>query len=147
LNQKRSGICLTFFIDIELHTLIAVFGTVAGASLEEIIVGLDIRGKVNGFTSGKLPCGFKDNLLAFMIGAFKVTSESDLANILAAFGSVCGWDFIFGINGGKRTFRYACAAINAGVGVDVHPGPFGYRLTGDNAFHGTYFNTTAVTNA
>jgi hypothetical protein len=134
-------------IECKLRTLIAVFGGVAGASLEEIIIGFGIRGKVNDFACDKLSGGLKDNSFALMVGAFKVAGESNLADILAAFGSVCGRDFIFGIYSGKRAFWHTRATINASVGVDIHPGPFGYRLAGDNALNRAHFNATAITNA
>jgi hypothetical protein len=130
-----------------LRTLIAVFGGITGTSLEKITIGFDSRGKVNDFTRGKLPGGFKDNWLAVMIGAFVVTCESNLADILAAFGCVRSRNFIFGVDCRKRALWHTRATINAGVGVNIHPRPFGDGLSGDNALNRTYFNTTAVTNA
>jgi hypothetical protein len=147
MNQKRPGLRLAFFDSYILRTLIAVFGSVAGTSCEEIIVGFDIKGKINDFTCDKLPGGFKDNCFALMVSAFEMTGESNLANILAAFGSVRSRNFIFGVDGRKWAFWHTRATINTGVGINVHPGPFGYRLAGDNALHGAYFNATAVTNA
>jgi hypothetical protein len=146
-NSKKVRHVPDLLIENGLYTLIAVFGRVAGTSLVEIIVGFDIRGKVNCFTSGKLPCGFKDDHLALMVCAFEMTAETNLVDILTAFGCICSGNFILGVDGRKRAFRHARAAINAGVGVNVHPGPLGYGLARDNTLHGTYFNTTTVTNA
>jgi hypothetical protein len=138
---------LTFLIDYILRTLIAVFSRVAGTRLEEIVVGFDILSKVDSFTRCKLSGGFKDNSFAVVIGAFEVTGKPNLVDILAAFGSVRGWDFIFGVDCSKRAFGNTRAAINAGVRVNVHHGPFCHGLTGDNALHGTNFNAASVTNA
>jgi hypothetical protein len=138
---------LTFLIEYHLRTLIAVFSRVSGTRLEEIVVGFDILSKVDSFTRCKLSGGFKDNSFAVVIGALEVTGKPNLVDILAAFGSVRGRDFILGVDCRKRAFGNARAAINAGVRVNVHHRPFCHGLARDNALHGANFNAASVTNA
>jgi hypothetical protein len=81
-----------------------------------------------------------------MVSTFEMTCKTDLADEFAAFGCVSRWDFIFGEDSRERTFRNTCAAVNAGIRVNVDPRPFGNRLAGNHAFNRANFNTTTVTN-
>jgi len=134
------------FIEAELHACIGILGSVAGTTLEEIIVRLDIGCEVNDFASGELFDGVQYNGMTVMIGAFPVTGESDAADVFAAFGSIRRRDFIFREDGGIRTLRNASATVNAGIWVNIDPGPF-CSGSGDHALNGADINTTAVTNA
>jgi hypothetical protein len=80
-----------------------------------------------------------------MVAAFIVTDDAHLADKLAALGDIFRRDFIFREDGRKRAFRDACAAVDAGIGVDVKPRPLFLRLAGENALHRAYIHATAVT--
>lgn len=147
-NQKVARLLrLATFIKYELRTLIAILGCVPGSALEESVIGFNIRSQVNNFTGCQLSCGIKHNRFAVMIGGLVMTGKADIADVFAAFGGVSGRDLVFGENRRKRALRHTGAAINAGVGIDIHPRPFSYRLAGDNTLDGTDFDATAVTNA
>jgi hypothetical protein len=66
---------------------------------------------------------------------------------LFTLGQEGGWDFIFGEDGVEGTFWDACAAINAGLRVNVVQGPFILRVAGDNTLDWTYRHATTVSNA
>jgi hypothetical protein len=82
-----------------------------------------------------------------MVCTFEMAREADIANILAAFGSVSRRNFIFWEDGDIRTFRNARTAVNTSVGIDIDPGPFVHGETRNHTFHRTDIDTTAVTNA
>jgi hypothetical protein len=148
MNQKRvRRIFLTLFVQIELQSVIAVFGTITRAALKEIIIRFDIRGEVNNFASSELFCGFKDNWLAMMIGAFIVTLEANFADIFTALGGISGGNFIFGEDGCERALGHASAAVNAGIGVNIDPWPFSDGLARDHTLDRAYIDAAAVTNA
>jgi len=130
-----------------LHALILVFGAVAGTAFEEVVVGFDVRSEINHFARFQLPDGIKHGLSTFIIRTFEMTSETDIANVLAAFGGISRGNFVFREDGGIWTFRDARAAVNAGVGINIDPRPFVDGLTGNHAFDGADFNATTVTNA
>src|SRR5215211_7885842 len=85
--------------------------------------------------------------MTVMVGTFKVTRKTDVANIFTAFGSISSRDFIFRENGRKWAFRNAGATVNTSIRVNIDPGPFIYRLAGNHTFNGTNVNATTVTNA
>jgi hypothetical protein len=80
-----------------------------------------------------------------VVGALKMTSETCLADIFPALGSVSSRNFIFWKDGCERTFRDAGSAIYTCIRINVHPREFFHRFTRDNAFHGTHFNTATIT--
>jgi hypothetical protein len=130
-----------------LHALIAIFGSVTGAALEESVIGFDIGSEINNFAGSELFCGLQNNCFAMMIGGFVMTSEANIADIFAALCGIRGRDFIFGEDGREWALGYASAAINAGVRVNIDPRPFSERLAGNHTLDRAYFDATAVTNA
>ena len=131
----------------KLHAVIGIFGAVTGTTLEEIIIGFDVGSEIHNFSSRQLPGGIKHDRMTMMIGTFKMTRKPNIADIFAALCGVCGRDFVFGEDGGKWTFGNTCPAVNAGVGINIDPGPFCNRLSGNHALYRADINTTAVANA
>src|SRR5258708_25151563 len=70
-----------------------------------------------------------------------------LAELFAAFGLVIRGGFILGKNGLVWALGDAGTAVNAGVGVDIHPRPLVLRLARNDAFDGANFNAAAVAQA
>jgi hypothetical protein len=56
-------------------------------------------------------------------------------------------DFILRIDGVKRTFGDACAAVDAGFWVNVKPGPFLLGLTRNDTLNGAYGYATTFSDA
>jgi hypothetical protein len=79
-----------------------------------------------------------------MVGIFVVTGQPHAADVLSAFRNIRGGDFIFREDGGIRAFRYARAAVNAGVRVNIEPGPFFLRFAWNDALYRANFYTPAV---
>ena len=71
--------------EIKLHTVIRIFGAVARTTLEEIIIGLDIRGQINCLAGRQLPGSIEHDIAAMMIGAFKVTGKPNITDIFTTF--------------------------------------------------------------
>src|SRR5690606_26499684 len=69
------------------------------------------------------------------------------AQILTASGLIGRRHLIFGEDGFIWAFRDACATINAGVRVNVIPGPFILRQPRDNTFNRADLNTAAIPQA
>lgn len=130
-----------------LRAGIVIFGAITRPVLEEIVVRLDIRGKVYNFTSGKLFDGIKGNLISVMVDAFKVTGETHSADILTAFGLICGGHFIFREDRRIRALRDARAAVNAGIGIYINPRPFVQRKAGDHALNRANLDATSIADA
>ena len=57
------------------------------------------------------------------------------------------WHFLFGEDGFVGALRHAGAAVDAGIGVDVEPGPLLFRVAQDHAFDRTYFDAGCVAKA
>jgi hypothetical protein len=147
VNEKESRDMRDSFYCSELHTCVSILGCVTGTSFEEIIVRLDVRREVNHFASRQLSNGIKNNRVSMMIGTFPVTGESHIADIFAAFGGISRGHFIFGEDGSKWTFRYAGAAINAGIRVNIDPWIFIDRVARDHTFDGANVNAATIANA
>ena len=65
---------------------------------------------------------------------------------------ICGlgvflWNICVGKDGLDGTFRHAGIAVDAGVWIDVIPGPFLFRETGHDALDRADFHTGAVADA
>jgi hypothetical protein len=82
-----------------------------------------------------------------VVCAFEMSGESNIANIFAAFGRISRRDFIFREDGGIGTFRDTSPTVDAGIRINIDPGPFIKWLTGDHTFHRTNIDTTSITNA
>jgi hypothetical protein len=87
------------------------------------------------------------NGMTMVVGAIERAGQTNFADVLSAFGSICRRDLILREDGSVWALRNAGTTINAGIRVDVDPGPFIDRLTGDHTFHGANIDTPAITNA
>jgi hypothetical protein len=124
-----------------------VQGAVAGAALEVVVVGLDIFGQIDDFAGFQLLDAIEDDCLAVVIFAFIMPTQANLADVLAAFSFVSVRDLIFREDGFIRALGYARSAIDAGIWVDVVPGPLFLRLTRYDTFYRTYIDATGVAQA
>jgi hypothetical protein len=79
-----------------------------------------------------------------VIGAFIVTGQAQAGDVLAALGFVGRGNLILREDGFVRAFRDAGAAVNAGVWIDIVPGPLFDRLAGDDTFHRADIHATGV---
>jgi hypothetical protein len=66
------------------------------------------------------------------------------ADILTATGLISTGYLIFGKDGIIRALGNACAAIDTGIRIDIHPGPFFHRITGNNALHWTDLDASSI---
>jgi hypothetical protein len=105
---------------------------------------LDILGQVDNLTGLELLDAIENNGLAMMIGSFVVTGQAFTAEVLTAAGFKGTGYFIFGEDGFIGALRDASAAINACIGIDIHPRPFFYRFTRDDALDRTHLDATTV---
>src|SRR5690606_20002297 len=103
-------------------------GVVAGTLGEEVVVRLDVRSEVNDFAARRF---------FFYLGI-----EWD--TFLTCRHRVRRGDFLFNEDRFIWAFGDARTAVDAGIRIDEVPGPFIFRLTGNNAFHRENFNTCAV---
>src|SRR5262249_51653184 len=101
----------------------------------------------NDFTGFQLSAGIQHNWVTMMIRAFKVTGETDLADIFTAFRGISRRNFIFREDGGKRAFGDTGATVNTGIRVDIDPGPLFNWETRNHTFHGTNIDTATVAHA
>jgi hypothetical protein len=74
--------------------------------------------------------------------AFGEVHGIQLGAVSIFFGQV-----FFRQDGVYRALRYASATVDAGVWVDVIPGPFFFGLAGDNTFNRANFGAGAIADA
>jgi hypothetical protein len=130
-------------VDCDLLSCCAV----AGSGFEVIIIRLDILGQVYGLSSGKSTDSVEDHRFTVVVLSFPMPGLTGEADVLAAFGYVRTRNLIFGEDRFIGAFGDACSTVNAGVGVDIVPGPFFLGFARDNTFHRTNINTTGVPQA
>jgi hypothetical protein len=89
--------------------------------------------------------------LAMMVGPVVDGGESSRAgrhaDIFPATGLVRSGHLIFGENRLIRALRDTGAAIDAGVRIDIKPGPLPLRFPGDNTLDRTYIDAAPITEA
>jgi hypothetical protein len=73
-----------------------------------------------------------------------MTGQAKFADELATFGSISRRNLIFREDRFVRAFRNAGAAVYAGIWIDVIPGPFSNRFSGDDALYRANFHTTPI---
>ena len=76
LLNKKSRVNHPAFFIYYLHSLIAILRRITRTTLEEIIIGFDIRSEINCFTCSELPGSIQHDWLSMMIGSLR----SDLLN-------------------------------------------------------------------
>ena len=72
-------------------------------------------------------------------GAFGEENGVEFGRVLLLGGQV-----FFGEDGRNRALGHACAAVNAGVGVNVVSGPVCFGLAGDDTFDGADLGAGAI---
>jgi hypothetical protein len=116
-----------------------------------IVIGFDIWREIDDFAGCQSADMIQVNCLTVVVstieGFIEAGCPSGHADLLAAFGLIARWNFIFSEDGFKWTFGDAGPAIDAGVWVDVKPRPLIHRFSGDNTFHRTYIHAPRVAKA
>jgi hypothetical protein len=83
-----------------------------------------------------------------MVGAIESLGKSRCSNSsgqsFGAFGFIGSRNLFERENGQVRAFRDTRATVDAGIRVDVKPGPFFNRFTRDYTFHWTNRRATAI---
>jgi hypothetical protein len=147
MNRRGNPLDFLFLISFGGYKCQLVEGAVARSALEVIVIGLDIFGKIDDFAGFQLLDAIEDDCLALVVFAFVMPAQANLADVFAAFGFVSFWNLIFGEDCLVWAFGDARSAINAGIWVDVVPGPFFLRFTGYDTFYRAYLDATGVAQA
>jgi len=137
-TKKRKPLVASSFL------LSSIRLSVSGTVFEKIVIGLDIVGQIDNFTGLELLDAIEHYGFAVMIGSFVVAGQALTADVLTATGFKGTGYFIFGEDGFIGALWNASAAINACIGIDIHPGPFFDRFTRDDALDRTHLDATAV---
>jgi hypothetical protein len=64
--------------------------------------------------------------------------------LLTTFGVICVRNFIFNEDSFERTFGYARTAVNAGIRIDVEPGPLFDWFARYDALYWAYIYTPRI---
>jgi hypothetical protein len=122
-------------------------GFIPRACREVIVVWFNVGCQVDHLTSRKLAGGIQHYGFTMVIGALIVTWQANQVDIFAALCCVGGRNFIFWEDGLIRTFWDTRPTIDAGIWVDVIPGPFVNWFARDNAFYRADFDAPCVSQA
>src|SRR5215211_638132 len=94
VKQKEPGYSPGSFQTSSLQPVIDILGGIAGTGLEEIVVRLDIGREIDNLPCFQLPGGIQYNRTTVMVCAFKVSRQTDVANIFAALRRIGRRNFV-----------------------------------------------------
>jgi hypothetical protein len=111
---------------------------------EVIIIGLIILSQVKNFPFFKLAYAVQHHWLPMVVFCFIMSGKTYLADVFPALSCVICWHLIFGEYGLEWALWYTGSTIDAGVWIDVVPGPLFLRDTGDDTFDWTHVHTARI---
>jgi hypothetical protein len=105
---------------------------------------LNILGQIDNLASLELLDAIEDYGVTVMIGSFVVAGQTLATDVFSATGFVGTGNLVFREDGLIRTLGYASAAVDACIGIDIHPGPFFDRFTRNDALDRANFDTPTI---